>query len=201
MRIPFALPAGGVLLVACLVLPNAALAHEQRDVGTYHFVAGFLSEPSIQDQMNGIDLTISTVADKKPVTGAEKTLKAEVIVGGNAKVMPLPLTARFGMPGKYAAYFIPTMAGSYTFHITGAINGDKIDQRFESGPGRFEDVQAAQSLQFPIKLQDPAVQQSQLAAAQSAADQGRTLGIAGLVAGVLGLVIGGVAIARKPKGI
>ena len=132
-----ALPLGGALLAVSLLLPGIASAHEQRDVGSYHFVVGFLNEPSIADQMNGLDLTITTTADKKPVEGAEKTLKAEVIVGGNAKVMPLPLTARFGMPGKYAAYFMPTAAGAYIFHISGTINGDTVDQRFESGPGRL----------------------------------------------------------------
>lgn len=201
MRIRFALPIGGAFLATCLLLPGIALAHEQRDVGAYHFVVGFLNEPSIQDQMNGIDLTITTTAGKKPVTGAEKTLKAEVIAGGSARVMPLPLVARYGMPGKYAAYFIPTLAGAYTFHISGAINGDKIDQRFESGPGRFNDVESAQALQFPVKLSDPATSQDQLAAAQSTAGQGRALGIAGIVVGAAGLILGAVALTRRPKGV
>lgn len=194
-----ALPLGGVLLAVSLLLPGIALAHEQRDVGSYHFTVGFLDEPSIVDQMNGLDLTITTTADKKPVEGAEKTLKAEVIVGGNAKVMALPLTARFGMPGKYAAYFMPTAAGSYIFHLSGSINGDSVDQRFESGPGRFDDVQPLAPLQFPQKLADPADMQAQLASAQSAASQGRALGIAGLVVGLVGLAAGGAALAAARR--
>jgi hypothetical protein len=194
-----ALPLGGALLAVSLLLPGVASAHEQRDVGSYHFVVGFLNEPSIVDQMNGLDLTITTTADKKPVEGAEKTLKAEVIVGGNAKVMPLPLAARFGMPGKYAAYFMPTAAGAYIFHISGTINGDTVDQRFESGPGRFDDVQPLAPLQFPRKLADPADLQAQLASARSAASQGRALGIAGVVLGLIGLAAGGVALAAARR--
>jgi hypothetical protein len=195
-----ALPLGGALLAVSLLLPGIASAHEQREVGPYHFAVGFLNEPSIVDQMNGLDLTITTAADKKPVDGADKTLKAEVIVGGNAKVMPLPLTARFGMPGKYAAYFMPTAAGSYIFHISGTINGASVDQRFESGPGRFDDVQPMAPLQFPEKLADPADVQAQVAGAQAAASQGRALGIAGVVVGLIGIVAGGAALAAARRG-
>lgn len=197
MRIRFALPFGGALVALSLMLPAAALAHEQRDAGKYHFVVGFLNEPSIQGQMNGIDLTVTTTADKKPVEGVDKSLKAAVIVGGNAASMPIELQARFGMPGKYAGYFMPTITGSYQFHFTGTINGDPVDETFESGPGRFDDVQPLQPLEFPQKVADPVTMQKQLDDAQSAAATARLLGIIGVVAGVLGLAVGGTALLRK----
>src|SRR5512135_2012048 len=109
-----------------MLFPSAALAHERRTVaGKYQFVVGFLNEPAVADQMNGIDLRIST-SDGKPVEGLEQTLKAEVIVGGGARTAQLPLQARFGQPGSYAAYFIPTRDGSYIFHFTGTIEGAPI---------------------------------------------------------------------------
>ena len=193
------LPLGSALVGVSMLLPLPVFAHEARDVGKYHFAVGFLNEPSITGQLNGIDLTITTTADKKPVVGADKTLKAEVIVGGNAKVMPLDLGPQSDESpdnGKYAAYFIPTISGSYTFHFSGAINGDAIDQRFESGPGRFDDVQAAEQLQFPTKLADPTGIQSQVSAAQATASQGRALGGAGLVVGALGLAVAGMTLVR-----
>jgi hypothetical protein len=197
MRTRFALLLCGALAGLSLMLPAAALAHEQRDAGKYHFVVGFLNEPAIQDQMNAIDLTITTTADKQPVQGAEKTLKAEVVVGGNAARMPVALEPRFGMPGKYAGYFMPTATGAYQFHFTGTINGDSVDQTFESGPNTFSDVEPIAPLQFPYKLGDPAALQQQLADAQSAASTARLLGIIGIIAGVLGLAVGGAAMVRK----
>jgi hypothetical protein len=197
MRRFLALPLGGALLAIGLVLPGIASAHEQRDVGQYRFVVGFLNEPSIVDQMNGIDLTVTSTADKKPVEGLDKTLKAEVIVGGNARSMPITLQARFGLPGKYAGYFMPTATGAYIFHFTGTIDGQQVDQRFESGPGRFEDVEPVTPLQFPQKLSDSAALQSQLADAQAAASQGRALGIAGIIAGLIGIAVGVAALTRK----
>jgi len=194
-----ALPLGSALVGVSMLLPLPLFAHEARDVGKYHFVVGFLKEPSITGQLNGIDLTITTTADKKPVVGADKTLKVEVIVGGNAKVMPLDLGPQSDESpdnGKYAAYFIPTIPGSYIFHFSGAIDGDAIDQRFESGPGRFDDVEAAERLEFPVKLADPAAIQSQVSAAQATANQGRALGVTGLVVGALGLVVAGITVVR-----
>ena len=197
MRKRLALPMAAALTILALALPAAASAHEAKDVGKYHFVVGFLNEPTIQNQLNGIDLTITTATDKKPVVGADKTLKAEVIVGGNAKVMPLdlqPASDEDPNNGRYAAYFIPTIPGSYTFHFSGTINGDSIDQRFESGPNTFDDVQPAAKLDFPQQEPDPASMQAQLSAAQAAADQGRYIGIAGLVVAVIAL---GATFARR----
>ena len=183
MRTYLSLPLSGALLGISLLLPAAASAHEQRDVGKYHFSVGFLNEPAFSDQMNGIDLTVTTTADKKPVEGVEKSLKAEVIVGGNAKSMPIELRTRFGQPGKYAGYFMPTANGAYQFHFSGTIEGDAVDQRFESGPGRFDDVQPLTPLQFPNKQADPA-------ALQRTADQARLLAVVGIALGVLGVAFG-----------
>lgn len=197
MRKLLALPLGSFLLLISLMLPVSASAHERRDAGSYQFAVGFLNEPSFAGQLNGIDLTVTGKADNKPVEGAEKTLKAEVIVGGNAKSMPVQLVARFNMPGKYAGYFEPTATGAYIFHFTGTLNGEPVDQRFESGPGRFDDVISLEPLQFPDKLGDPAAQQAQLASAQSAASTARTLAVAGILVGLVGIAVGIAGFSRR----
>ncbi|HLQ31605.1 MAG TPA: hypothetical protein VK457_02870 [Chloroflexota bacterium] len=197
MRKCAALPLSGALLAISLLLPAVASAHERRDVGNYQFVVGFLNEPPVADQMNGIDLTVTSKGDNKPVEGVDKTLKAEVIVGGNARSMPLALQARFGQPGKYAGYFMPTASGAYIFHFSGTVNGDAVDQRFESGPGRFDDVQPLAPLQFPVKTGDPATLQAQVSDAQAAASQGRLLGIVGIVVGLIGIGVGAIGFARR----
>jgi hypothetical protein len=197
IRTWWALPFSAAFLAGSLVLPMAASAHEQRDVGMYHFVVGFLNEPALQDQMNAIDLTVTTTADKKPVDGADKSLKAEVIVGGNAASMPITLQSRFGMPGKYAGYFMPTATGSYQFHFTGTINGDPVDQKFESGPNTFSDVNPIAALQFPQKLGDPATVQAQLADTQAAASSARMLGLVGILVGLVGIALGVAGFTRR----
>jgi hypothetical protein len=44
---------------------------------------------------------------------------------------------------------VPTRTGDYTFHVTGTIGTTKIDEKFESGPGRFDGVEDIAPLQFP----------------------------------------------------
>ena len=136
----------GLALVAAIA-PGSVSAHERRDLvgGKYQAVVGFLTEPAYQGQVNGLDLTVTSKTEKtadgsaaKPIEGLEKTLKVQVMAGG--KTLDLTLQARFGLPGKYAAYFQPTVAGQYIYRIYGDINGEKLDEKFESGPGRFTDV-------------------------------------------------------------
>ncbi len=100
----------GLLLVG-IVAPGEASAHERRELlgGKYRAVVGFLTEPAVQNQMNGLSLTVVDLREKtadgkdKPVEGLEKTLRAEVIVGGGAKTRALELEPVFGQPGAYAA--------------------------------------------------------------------------------------------------
>src|SRR5689334_23860146 len=87
-------------LLLIMLVPGAALAHERRDVGKLQFVVGWIGEPSIIGEPNGIDLRITDKASGQPVEGAEKTLKATVQFGGGAP-KEFPLKARFGMKGAY----------------------------------------------------------------------------------------------------
>lgn len=187
------------LLLGAL-LPPAASAHERRTVaGKYQFVVGFLTEPAFNNETNGLDLRVTIPGENnKPVEGLEKTLKATVIVGGGARTMPLTLQTRFGQPGAYAAYFVPTRVGSYIFHITGTLEGTPIDERFESGPGRFNDVQSTEPLQFPDKVGDPATMARDLQAARDDLATTRLLAIGGLALGVLGTLAGIAGVLRRP---
>ncbi|MER3421219.1 MAG: hypothetical protein C4290_12175 [Chloroflexota bacterium] len=143
-------------LVAALALlllsgTSMASAHERRTVaGKYVFVVGFLNEPALVEEPNGIDLRVTNAQTNEPVEGLEKTLKAEIIVGDQKKTVDL--RARFGQKGAYTADIIPTKAGTWAFRFFGTVEGTPVDERFESGPGRFNDVQPKRDLQFPVQL-------------------------------------------------
>lgn len=171
-----------------LATASLALAHERRSVGKYDFVVGFLNEPAYVNQVNSIDFRVTNHETTKPVEGLDKTVKVEVLVGG--KTLPLNLSARFGQPGAYNAYFLPTKVGSVIFHFTGDVEGQKLDERFESGPGRFGDVEETTSLQFPEKLADPVALAGQVQAARDAAASAQTSAYIGVALGVIGTVLG-----------
>src|SRR5439155_20802854 len=131
------------------LMPSASRAHERRDVGKYSLLVGFNDEPAYQGQPNGAQITVTVPSeDNRPVEGLADALKASVAFGGG-QPKEFKLRSVFGKPGQYVADYIPTRAGTYIFTFTGSIEGTPINERFESGPGRFNDVESIEPLQFP----------------------------------------------------
>lgn len=189
------LPAVLALLAFALMVSGAS-AHEHRKVGNDQFIVGFLTEPAIVEEPNGLDLRVQT-ADGKPVEGLANTLKAEVKYGG--QTMPLTLGPVFNQPGAYAAHFIPTATGAYTFHIFGTLGQTPINESFTSGPNTFAEVASRSAVSFPDKVEPVGQVQQTASAAGDTATSARTLGIVGIVVGALGLIVGltGLLIARR----
>jgi len=69
-----------------------------------------------------------------------------------------------------------------------------VDEKFESGPGRFGTIESTDPLQYPQKL----VSNSDLAARL---DQLQTLVIAGVVVGALALLVSIGGLAMRPRGV
>lgn len=135
-----------VALMGSILLPFSASAHEHRTVATdYEFVVGFLSEPAVQGELNGVSLAV-TKGDK-PVTGLDATLKVEVSIGDQKK--EFALSPVWKQDGSYEAVFIPTQPGDYTFHFTGTIDGTTIDETFTSSPDGFDSVAPRSDYEFP----------------------------------------------------
>lgn len=171
------------VIASTAVSAGVARAHEDRTVGPYHLDVGFLSEPAYAGEPNALYLEVTDTRDDKPVEGLEKTLTAEVRVGGLAP-LPLTIAPRFGQPGVYTGQFIPTKPGTYLFHLRGKIGAQDVDETFESGPNRFSDVTGPGALQYP----EPVPAGSDLAHAlkdlRSDIDQLRILVVAGVLVAV-----------------
>lgn len=205
-----ALPAVLLLLavVAGALSPTDVSAHERRRVGKYELVVGFSEEPVIEGQPNGVDLRVmDTEANPlRPVEGVEKTLKVRVVQGPASREMTLQPV--FRQPGHYRTVFFPTRPGRYVFQFSGTIEALAVNERFESGPGRFNDVEAADALQFPDAVPAARAISQQAVDAGSAAQQAQAaasaamlLGATGAVAGIAGLVLGVMGlVARRPRG-
>jgi hypothetical protein len=136
------------LTVACLLsLCGAVFGHEKRLVGDSEWVVGFLNEPTFSGQMNAVDLRVNR--DGKPVTGLEKSLKAEVFFEEEPRSFPLAFKTRYNQPGAYAGYFLPSKPGHYSFVITGDAEGKPVEERFSSAEGKFSEVRDSEALRFP----------------------------------------------------
>jgi hypothetical protein len=206
-------------LVACITVAvmafagaTPALAHEEREVGQFHLAVGFGEEPAYAGQENSVQLILND-AQENPVTDLGDTLKVEV--GYQDQTLPAMTmepnfeVGEFGTPGDYRAFFFPTRPGSYSFHFTGSIKGQQIDETFTSGPQTFSDVQDSSGVEFPVKdpttgelatRLDREVQrvttsaQAQAAAAKDQADSAHTLALIGIVVGGVGLVVGAIGL-------
>jgi hypothetical protein len=197
-----------VALLSLVVLP--ASAHERRQVGPYVVVVGFDTEPAYLEELNAASIQVFR-ADGQPLEGVDKSLKVEVSTGGSSRTFDL--RPKPGRPGTYIAEFIPTRTGVYVFRLFGTLESLPVDERFESGPNRFDEVVAKTSIQFPQpvpgigelaaaiqKLDEgsasgnggAAVTRADLQKALDRADAARTTG---LIAGGLGILAGGIGIA------
>ena len=211
--IVLSLVAGMVLLVA-----SPALAHEEREVGKYHFAVGFGDEPAYTGQKNSIQLILADANDK-PVVDLGDTLKVEVAFGDQKMDLTLEPNfevGEFGTPGDYRAWFFPTRPGDYTFHFTGSIKGESMDESFTSSPTTFSSVTDPTQGEFPAK--DPNTAQiaqridrevprlsraiaAERASAKKNIDSAKTIGYIGIGVGVLAVILAIAAITtgrRRP---
>jgi hypothetical protein len=227
-------------VIAALALSaSAVLAHEERESGGYQFVVGFMNEPAHEGFENAVSFRVTKPATEEthsdaeetaheheegaeheevemvPVEGLETTVQVEVTHLPTGVSKTLPLRSVWSDPDHYAADLIPTAPGPYRFRFFGTIEGTEIDEAFESGPDTFDEVQAAEVLQFPeplpsarevegaVRGAQSAAQEAQDAAssASSAASSASTLAIIGIVLGAVGVVsgIGGVAMGMRKR--
>jgi hypothetical protein len=170
-----------------LTTTSPAAAHERRAVGPYQFVVGFLSEPAFQGEPNAATVRISDtrITPAKPVEGLEKTLTISVTSGGLSNAFTGTTRAVFGQPGLYALDFIPTVGGSYTFVVKGKVESLDVNEKFESGPGRFNDVEAQTALQYPAKAPVAADLSQQLNDLRSGVDRVQLIALAGLAVAIV----------------
>jgi hypothetical protein len=201
--------------VLAFLTPTAALAHEQRQVGAVQFTVGWQHEPTYAGTENAVQLFLKD-AKGKPIDdlGDPPTLHVTVTTG-NQTSDPLALVPSFdedtglGTHGEFDAAVIPTRPGDYTFHFTGTVDGQKVDEKFTSSEKTFDPVKEPTAVEFPAK--DPSsgdlatnidrlnprvdnavtLANTGKKAASSAADKASTAQTLGIVAIVLALLLGG----------
>ena len=217
--------AGLAGLLLTLTSAGPASAHEERKVGNYMFRVGFGDEPAYAGTKNSVEVLLHDAKTDKPVADIGDDLKVDITQGTASatddaqkltmSVEPNFEVGEFGTPGDYRAFFIPTTAGTYTFHFTGSIKGQKVDEKFTSGPQTFSDANDPAGIEFPIKQPTGsqltarldrevprldgalAASQSRANKAEDAAGQARIIAIVGVVVGALGLAAAGYALRKR----
>lgn len=216
-----------ILTALAAATTAVALAHGDEEVGDYKLVVGFFNEPAYEGGVNAASVRVTLAGDSAGMSGStgisgmshsddavgveglDQTLQVEVTYVPTSTSKTMDLLAVYGDPGHYVAYFIPTAPGHYRFRLIGTIEGNEIDETFESmaGGGEFDDVRSQTGLHFPeprpslrelesaVRGAQDMAQQAQIAAAaeDSDSDAGALLGIIGIVVGAAGVAIAAAA--------
>jgi hypothetical protein len=202
-----------------------AMAHEEIVRGDIRIVAGWVREPPLVGQLNGIVLEITRNSTGDPISNAIAQLDVTVKKGATTKSLDFQPQEE---PGVYVAQILPTQTGQSAVLMQGTVTGQTIKE--EIG---IEDVEDTARYAFPPSTTggfDPVVieqlktviadlaaqvdeaniaageaKTAAAAATQSsaelkmAADRAYLFGMIGVGAGVAGIAIGVAALSRREK--
>lgn len=197
----FAASVSFAMLLGLLVAPSATFAHERRAIanGKYDVVVGWDVEPAYASEKNAASIRISKAGTNpaEPVTGVEKTLKVDIRQGATTRTFDL--RAVFGQPGYYVADIVPTRDGDYVWSFTGSIGSDQVNEKFDTADHKFNAVEPAAGLQFPVAVPDPAQTAADVQSARAAAQSAQTFGMIGIGVGVLALLVAVAVWLTRPR--
>ena len=114
--------------------------HTVDSVGEYRVEIGWMNEPVVSGETNGIEFYVSPLVPclnipepikcaesqdfKNGVEGLKKTIKMQLIYKDES--ITLPLSPDHNIPGKYYAFINPTVSGFYQANVLGTIKDTPI---------------------------------------------------------------------------
>jgi hypothetical protein len=199
---------GALALLAMLLVPLVASAHQTTTDAGYNIEYGWVNEPVIINQPNAVVINITPVVTGTATTTDTTATPPDVDVsglvisasyGGQTKTLKLQPLAE-NTPGQFVAPMMPTVAGQYTIQLSGKIDGKDI-QTIQVQP---EEAQTPDVVQFPKAADATAAliaqltaAQAQATAAQAQAGTAQTIAIVGAVLGLFGTGVGVYGMMRK----
>jgi len=128
-----------LLLLSLLLIPSfagIAYGHTVDAVGEYRIEIGWMNEPVMSGETNGLELYVSPLEScpdisiplecansqefKNGIEGLKKLLKIQFVYD-KTETITLPLAADHDIPGKYYAFITPTISGYFQANLIGKI--------------------------------------------------------------------------------
>jgi len=116
----------------------------------------------------------------------QETLKVQIRQAAETREF-LPRTV-FGQAGYYVADIVPTRVGHYQWTFVGRIGDDQMKEKFDSADGKSDSIEPIAELQFLVALGVSLATASSTNQVRSVVDSVRTLALAAVGDGVLGLL-------------
>jgi hypothetical protein len=133
-----------VVILILLFLPfnlRPALAHEEVVFGDIRIVGGWVNEPPLINQLNGILVTMTFVSNGQPINNAFAQLDITLQKGTETRPLDFQPSEE---AGTYTATILPTQTGQYAIVMRGTVAGQAID-----GQIQIEDVEDTARFTFP----------------------------------------------------
>ncbi len=190
-----------------------AYGHTVDSVGEYRLEIGWMNEPVVSGETNGIELYVSHLKKdiplkdqpfEKGIEGLEKSLKIQLVY--DTENIILPLAADHNISGKYYAFVDPTKAGYYQANVLGNIGETSVS--ISMHPPKVDE---RAYLEFPIKVteerkntvEDLKKVQNEISSLKESIDrienssQYMILGFVGIGLAIIGIGLAAIALRNK----
>lgn len=206
------------LIVLLLIIPGffgVAFAHTVDSVGEYRLEIGWMNEPVVSGETNGIELFVSPLEPELPleeqefkngVAGLHKFLKMQLIL--KDEKITLPLSPDHNIPGKYYAYVNPTVAGFYQANILGNIGNTtvslsmhppKVDERAYIEFPESSDLTLNQLIDGHTAVVGEVNDLKESVSNLEQTESGNEMSYAGIGLGIIAIIIAGISLGRSKK--
>ena len=213
-----------VMFLLLLIIPGSvsiAYGHTVDAVGEYRVEIGWMNEPVVSGETNGIEFYVSPLilcpeilepikcAESQEfqngIEGLKKTVKMQLIYKDES--ITLPLVPDHDIPGKYYAFVNPTVSGFYQANMLGTINDTpislsmhppKVAERSYIEFPEPSDITVQQMIDGHTALIED-VSELKDSVNQNAINQQLDVGYVGIGVGVIGIIIALIAITKSKK--
>jgi hypothetical protein len=205
-------------LILLLIIPGffgMAFGHTVDSVGDYRLEIGWMNEPVVSGETNGVELFVSPFEPELPleeqefkngVSGLEKSLKMQLVL--KDEKITLSLAADHNIPGKYYAFVNPTVAGFYQANILGNIGNTtvslsmhppKVDERSYIEFPESSDLTLNQLIDGHTAVVGEVNDLKETVASLQKSNSENSVGYLGIVLGIIGIVIASIALGKSKK--
>lgn len=205
------------LLLSILIIPGFSIAfgHTIDSVDNYRLEIGWMNEPIVSGETNGIELFVSPLEPdldlknqifQNGIPDLEKSLKMQLVFEDHK--ITLPLEADHNIPGKYYAFVNPTISGYYQANILGTIGEStvslsmhppKVDERSYIEFSESSDLTLNQLIDGHTTVVGEINDLKESISELEKSNMQLSLDFAGIIIGLIAIVIAVIALLKSKK--